>query len=47
VFNVVVVSTIKPKPELYVTVSPAPVIVTVEFPTVPFAILISPLPFDV
>ena len=41
-FNVVVVSTNNPKPDANVTVFPQPFKVTVEFPTVPLAIVITP-----
>ena len=41
-FNVVVVSTNNPNPAANVTVFPQPFKVTVEFPTVPLAIVITP-----
>ena len=45
--SVVVVSTSRPNPALYVVLFAAPLIVTVEFPTVPFEMVITPLPLDV
>ena len=45
--SVVVVSTSRPNPALYVVLFAAPLIVTVELPTVPFAMDITPLPLEV